>query len=229
MATTKKIALVTGGNKGIGLEICRNLANAGCTVLLGARDVERGQQAARQLQQAGLDDVHFIEVDVTRQRHNHCRGPADRKAIRLPRHPGEQRRNQSAWGWAARRRRSGCGAEDFRYQFLRRASCHANPAAAAAQIGGRAHRERLQRAGFAHSQQRSFIAHLQHQIQILWLQCIEGSAQHAHSASRIRTARHDDQGELGKSWIHKDGFERQHRNSAGRGWRHRSHAPGLDR
>jgi NAD(P)-dependent dehydrogenase (short-subunit alcohol dehydrogenase family) len=67
MATAKKIALVTGGNKGIGLEICRNLANAGCTVLLGARDVERGQQAARQLQQAGLDDVHFIEVDVTRQ------------------------------------------------------------------------------------------------------------------------------------------------------------------
>lgn len=67
MATAKKIALVTGGNKGIGLEICRNLANGGCTVLLGARDAERGERAARQLQQAGLKDVHFIEIDVTRQ------------------------------------------------------------------------------------------------------------------------------------------------------------------
>jgi len=36
-------------------------------VLLGARAVERGQQAVRQLKQAGLDDVHFIEIDVTRQ------------------------------------------------------------------------------------------------------------------------------------------------------------------
>jgi (+)-neomenthol dehydrogenase len=46
MTATKKIAMVTGGNKGIGLEICRNLAGAGCTVLLGARNAERGQEAA---------------------------------------------------------------------------------------------------------------------------------------------------------------------------------------
>ena len=67
MANEKRIALVTGGNKGIGLEISRNLGNAGCTVLLGARNEERGQQAVQQLQHAGLDDVHFIEIDVTRQ------------------------------------------------------------------------------------------------------------------------------------------------------------------
>ncbi len=67
MANVKKIALVTGGNKGIGLEISRNLAGAGCTVLLGARNAERGQQAVRQLEQAGLGDVHFIEIDVTNQ------------------------------------------------------------------------------------------------------------------------------------------------------------------
>jgi NAD(P)-dependent dehydrogenase (short-subunit alcohol dehydrogenase family) len=67
MANEKKIALVTGGNKGIGLEISRNLSAAGCTVLLGARDAERGQQAVRQLEQAGLSDVHWIEIDVTRQ------------------------------------------------------------------------------------------------------------------------------------------------------------------
>jgi NAD(P)-dependent dehydrogenase (short-subunit alcohol dehydrogenase family) len=67
MTTAKRIALVTGGNKGIGLEISRNLGSAGCTVLLGARNVERGQQAVAGLQQAGLGDVYFMELDVTRQ------------------------------------------------------------------------------------------------------------------------------------------------------------------
>lgn len=68
MADAKKITLVTGANKGIGLEIARNLAAAGCTVLLGARDVERGQEAVRRLEQAGLSDVHFVEIDVTQQK-----------------------------------------------------------------------------------------------------------------------------------------------------------------
>jgi NAD(P)-dependent dehydrogenase (short-subunit alcohol dehydrogenase family) len=67
MTFAKKIALVTGGNKGIGFEICRNLAGAGCTVLLGARNAQRGQQAVRQLEQAGVEDIHFIEIDVTMQ------------------------------------------------------------------------------------------------------------------------------------------------------------------
>jgi NAD(P)-dependent dehydrogenase (short-subunit alcohol dehydrogenase family) len=67
MTSAKRIALVTGGNKGIGLELSRNLSSAGCTVLLGARDIGRGQQAVRQLEQAGLSDIHFIEIDVTRQ------------------------------------------------------------------------------------------------------------------------------------------------------------------
>jgi NAD(P)-dependent dehydrogenase (short-subunit alcohol dehydrogenase family) len=41
--TLQKIALVTGGNKGIGLELSRNLAQAGCVVLLGARNPAVGQ------------------------------------------------------------------------------------------------------------------------------------------------------------------------------------------
>lgn len=67
MSTAKRIALVTGGNKGIGLELSRNLSAAGCTVLLGARNSERGSQAVRQLELAGLGDVHFLEIDVSRQ------------------------------------------------------------------------------------------------------------------------------------------------------------------
>lgn len=58
-----KVALVTGGNKGIGLAIVRGLARRGFTVLLGSRSLERGQQAA-----AGLDgDVRPVILDVTSQ------------------------------------------------------------------------------------------------------------------------------------------------------------------
>lgn len=67
MTNTNRVALVTGANKGIGLEISRNLASAGCTVLLGARNAAHGHEAVAQLQQAGLSDVHFVAIDVTRQ------------------------------------------------------------------------------------------------------------------------------------------------------------------
>ena len=61
----KRIALVTGANKGIGFEIARQLAQKDITVLIGARDQDRGIAATRQMQSEGLD-VHFILIDVTR-------------------------------------------------------------------------------------------------------------------------------------------------------------------
>lgn len=60
----KKIALVTGANKGIGLETVRQLAAQGVAVLLAARDRERGEQAANTLKQEGLD-VQFLQLDVS--------------------------------------------------------------------------------------------------------------------------------------------------------------------
>jgi NAD(P)-dependent dehydrogenase (short-subunit alcohol dehydrogenase family) len=61
---TKKVALVTGANKGIGFEVARQLAKAGCVVLLGARNATLGQEAAAKLVAEGLD-VRFVELDVT--------------------------------------------------------------------------------------------------------------------------------------------------------------------
>lgn len=58
-----RIALVTGANKGIGFETARQLAQQKITVLLGARDPIKGEAAARELSQAGLD-VRFLEIDV---------------------------------------------------------------------------------------------------------------------------------------------------------------------
>lgn len=49
-----RIALVTGGNKGIGLEIARQLARAGVCVIIGARDEGRGRAAAEALASDGL-------------------------------------------------------------------------------------------------------------------------------------------------------------------------------
>lgn len=64
MTETKKLALVTGANKGIGFEIARQLAEAGVTVVLGARNLQRGQDAATELARVGLA-VEAMEIDLT--------------------------------------------------------------------------------------------------------------------------------------------------------------------
>ncbi|HTJ38843.1 MAG TPA: SDR family oxidoreductase [Dactylosporangium sp.] len=61
---TGRIALVTGGNKGIGREIVAQLARLGATVLLGARDKARREDAVASLRADGLD-VHPVALDVT--------------------------------------------------------------------------------------------------------------------------------------------------------------------
>jgi NAD(P)-dependent dehydrogenase (short-subunit alcohol dehydrogenase family) len=61
----KRIALVTGGNRGLGYETCRQLAQLGLTVLLGARDLTKGKSAAYQLNEKEGLDVMFYQLDVS--------------------------------------------------------------------------------------------------------------------------------------------------------------------
>lgn len=61
-----RVALVTGANKGIGLETARLLGQEGVTVLVGARDAARGTAAERALRDEGLD-AHLVPLDVTDQ------------------------------------------------------------------------------------------------------------------------------------------------------------------
>ena len=56
--------LITGGNKGLGLETGRRLAELGWTVFLGSRDEGRGQAAAAALKDGGADVV-MVPLDVT--------------------------------------------------------------------------------------------------------------------------------------------------------------------
>jgi NAD(P)-dependent dehydrogenase (short-subunit alcohol dehydrogenase family) len=61
----KKTALVTGGNRGIGEQVCRELARAGWDVLLAARDPEKGEPVAARLSMETGGRVTFVPLDVT--------------------------------------------------------------------------------------------------------------------------------------------------------------------
>lgn len=58
----EKVALVTGANRGMGLETCRALAELDFRVLLGSRDLAAGVEAAESL---ASDRVHAVALDIT--------------------------------------------------------------------------------------------------------------------------------------------------------------------
>ena len=59
-----KVALVTGANRGIGLEVVKQLAEQGITVMLGSRDAKKGEQAAKRLRHARITPH---QLDITNQ------------------------------------------------------------------------------------------------------------------------------------------------------------------
>jgi (+)-neomenthol dehydrogenase len=63
--------VVTGANRGIGLEVCRQLAGNGLTVVLTARDETRGLAAVEKLNEAGFSDVVFHQLEITDAKREH--------------------------------------------------------------------------------------------------------------------------------------------------------------
>src|SRR3984957_628138 len=70
--TKKKVALITGGNKGIGLETARQLGKLGVTVLIGVRDEVKGEAAVAELKKDGVE-VRAVKLDMD--------NPADYAAV----------------------------------------------------------------------------------------------------------------------------------------------------
>lgn len=63
MNQDRHVAIVTGGNRGIGHEICKELSRAGCNVVLTSRNEEEGRQAVAKLHDH--DNVAYRRLDVT--------------------------------------------------------------------------------------------------------------------------------------------------------------------
>ncbi|MFZ0632384.1 MAG: SDR family oxidoreductase [Acidobacteriaceae bacterium] len=61
----EKVAFITGGNKGLGLETARQLGKLGITVVIGSRDEAKGKEAAAKLKAEGVA-AESIAFDVTR-------------------------------------------------------------------------------------------------------------------------------------------------------------------
>jgi len=66
MTKHKKIAVVTGANRGIGLEICTQLLQQDVHVILTARDSQKGQSAVKELSSIS-SNIEFFKLDVTQQ------------------------------------------------------------------------------------------------------------------------------------------------------------------
>nr|XP_043635674.1 short-chain dehydrogenase/reductase 2b-like [Erigeron canadensis]XP_043635675.1 short-chain dehydrogenase/reductase 2b-like [Erigeron canadensis] len=64
VSSEKRIAVVTGGNKGIGFEICRQLASNDIIIILTARNESQGLEAVKKLNGYGLINVIFHQLDV---------------------------------------------------------------------------------------------------------------------------------------------------------------------
>lgn len=65
MSTNEKVAFITGGNRGLGFETARELGQKGIKVVIGARDLKKGEEAVAKLAKLGVE-AQAIAFDVTK-------------------------------------------------------------------------------------------------------------------------------------------------------------------
>ena len=93
---TGRVAIVTGGNGGIGLGMARGLAGAGAGLMIVGRDQTKNADAVKELSTLGVTAVS-VAADLADEAS--CRSVVEETEVRPPRHPGEQcrdRRRQAA-------------------------------------------------------------------------------------------------------------------------------------
>lgn len=61
---TGEVAVITGGNTGIGKETARRLGNLGCDIIFGARDVEKNESAVKELLKTSKGKVVSFKLDL---------------------------------------------------------------------------------------------------------------------------------------------------------------------
>ena len=83
----KRIALVTGANQGVGLQVAKELVANGLTVLVGSRNFERGEAAAKEIGPGAI----ALQLDVTDRVSIADRGGAHPQGVRPPRPAGSKR------------------------------------------------------------------------------------------------------------------------------------------
>lgn len=59
-----KSVLITGANRSIGLETAKQLSEKGLFVYLGSRDLEKGEEAVKELNKKGFNNIKAIQIDV---------------------------------------------------------------------------------------------------------------------------------------------------------------------
>lgn len=62
-----KSVLITGANKGIGLEVAKQLSDKGLLVYLGSRDIDKGKAVVKELQEKGFKNIRALQIDVTKE------------------------------------------------------------------------------------------------------------------------------------------------------------------
>jgi NAD(P)-dependent dehydrogenase (short-subunit alcohol dehydrogenase family) len=83
MATQEKVAFITGANRGLGLETARGLGELGITVLIGSREINKGEQAAEGLRKKGIK-AEAVGFNVTnREEHKRLVAMLEKRFGRL--------------------------------------------------------------------------------------------------------------------------------------------------